>query len=191
MILQHIPHLETRTMLLPGYAASSSPSRSRTPDSPRGNRPEIDNSVDNDCVPLDLSVNSGRLSPGLRDSGTESDDSGGRLSPEGGDCKAYKKSLMKRYCKCLACFICEFNSSPLRGRPFRKNKTIGSLDVVRSKIERCEASDRETFWLRLRRVGHGVSNFRGAAASEARVRDLFRVADDRPSRDAPDSHPFE
>lgn len=54
--------------------------------------------TDYDCVPLDLSVN--RLSPlRERDSGTESDDSGGRCSPEGRDCKAYKKSLMKRYCE--------------------------------------------------------------------------------------------
>lgn len=57
---------------------------------------------DYDCVPLDLSVNAGRFSPGIRDSGTESDDSGGRCSPEGADCKAYKKSLMKRYCKYVA-----------------------------------------------------------------------------------------
>lgn len=59
----------------------------------------------NECMPLDLSVNAGRLSPGLRDSGTESDDSGGRCTPEGGDCKAYKKSLMKRYCKCGSLFL--------------------------------------------------------------------------------------
>ncbi|XP_031333759.1 ecdysone-induced protein 74EF-like [Photinus pyralis] len=90
MILQHIQYFDNRTMLLPGYS-----SRSPTPELPK--RSDKDNNADNDCVPLDLSVNSGRLSPGLRDSGTESDDSGGRCSPEGGDCKAYKKSLIKRY----------------------------------------------------------------------------------------------
>lgn len=62
-------------------------------------RPDSTEDID-DCVPLDLSVHggaSGRLSPGVRDSGTDSDDSGGRCSPE--NAKAYKKSLIKRYCK--------------------------------------------------------------------------------------------
>lgn len=98
MILQHIQTLEARgSMLLQGYgSAATSPARSRSVDTVKDEKEtaEFDN-----CVPLDLSVNSGRLSPGLRDSGTESDDSGGRSTPEGGDCKAYKKSLMKRYCK--------------------------------------------------------------------------------------------
>lgn len=75
----------------------SSPARSRSVDTVKEEKDSTNN--DYDCVPLDLSVNAGRLSPGLRDSGTESDDSGGRCTPEGGDCKAYKKSLMKRYCK--------------------------------------------------------------------------------------------
>lgn len=94
-------------MLLPGYTTvgPSSPTRSKTPESPKIKREERDNTTDNDCVPLDLSVNGGRLSPGLRDSGTESDDSGGRCTPEGGDCKAYKKSLMRRYCKFASNFL--------------------------------------------------------------------------------------
>lgn len=97
MILQHIQTLEVRSMLLQGYGSgATSPTRSRSVDTVKDEKEpaEFDN-----CVPLDLSVNAGRLSPGLRDSGTESDDSGGRCTPEGGDCKAYKKSLMKRYCK--------------------------------------------------------------------------------------------
>lgn len=59
---------------------------------------ERPDSPDLDCVPLDLSVHrsSSRLSH--LDSGTESDDSTGRCSPE--NAKAYKKSLIKRYCKC-------------------------------------------------------------------------------------------
>lgn len=92
-------------MLLPGYTniGPISPARSNSPVSPtiKIKIVEKNNAIDNDCLPLDLSVNAGRISPGLRDSGTESDDSGGRCSPEGGDCKAYKKSLMKRYCKFL------------------------------------------------------------------------------------------
>lgn len=100
-------------MVSPTYTSgSASPPRSRTPDDEHRSYKDSGSSTeecsaamdtDYDCVPLDLSVNGGRLSPGLRerDSGTESDDSGGRCTPEGGDCKAYKKSLMKRYCKCL------------------------------------------------------------------------------------------
>lgn len=62
---------------------------------------------EDECMPLDLSVH--RL--GSRDSGTDSDDSGGRCSPEGADCKAYKKSLIKRYCKSryLCLLHLEFN----------------------------------------------------------------------------------
>ncbi|KAJ9591346.1 hypothetical protein L9F63_002104, partial [Diploptera punctata] len=64
--------------------------------------------TDNSCVPLDLSLNSAargkctsspEMSP-LRDYCTDSDDSdgqSGRLSPGGKNCKAYKKSLMRRY----------------------------------------------------------------------------------------------
>lgn len=99
MILQHIQAtVEVRSMLLQGCSGGCppSPTRSKSTDTIKD---EKDSLVDYDCVPLDLSVNAGRLSPGLRDSGTESDDSGGRCSPEGPDCKAYKKSLMKRYCK--------------------------------------------------------------------------------------------
>lgn len=108
-------------MLLPGFPAAAAPMTAPGPTSPRSRSPPavaMAKSVvcktepvickaepaDSDCVPLDLSVNGGRLSPGLRDSrdsGTESDDSGGRCTPEGGDCTAYKKSLMKRYCKFL------------------------------------------------------------------------------------------
>ncbi|XP_017770235.1 PREDICTED: ecdysone-induced protein 74EF-like [Nicrophorus vespilloides] len=100
MILQHLQNtLEVRNMLLQSMIAPVS--RSRTPESIKEEKPDIkqETDSDSDCVPLDLSVNGGRLSPGLRDrdSGTESDDSGGRCSPEGLDCKAYKKSLMKRY----------------------------------------------------------------------------------------------
>lgn len=84
--------LQSITTTTPG---SASPARSRSVDTVK----EEKDSNDFECMPLDLSVNAGRLSPGLRDSGTESDDSGGRCTPEGGDCKAYKKSLMKRYCK--------------------------------------------------------------------------------------------
>lgn len=99
MILQHIQTLEVRSMLLQGYGSgATSPTRSRSVDTVKDEEKESSADYDN-CVPLDLSVNAGRLSPGLRDSGTESDDSGGRCTPEGGDCKAYKKSLMKRYCK--------------------------------------------------------------------------------------------
>lgn len=95
MILQHVQNLEDRNMLVQSASGASSPARSRSVDTVKDEK----DSNDYDCVPLDLSVNAGRLSPGLRDSGTESDDSGGRCTPEGGDCKAYKKSLMKRYCK--------------------------------------------------------------------------------------------
>lgn len=112
MILQHKWNIENRMMTSPQFSASvtSSPPRSRSPDMHikeediKSERDSEDCGMDteyNDCVPLDLSVN--RLSPGIRererDSGTESDDSGGRCTPEGVDCKAYKKSLMKRYCK--------------------------------------------------------------------------------------------
>ncbi|XP_044728684.1 ecdysone-induced protein 74EF isoform X2 [Chrysoperla carnea] len=74
---------------------------------------EEDHGVENedDELPLDLSVHRTSSSPPLiiryhssstrraGDSGTESDDSsGGRMSPlENGDCKAYKKRIMKRY----------------------------------------------------------------------------------------------
>lgn len=87
-------------MLLQGYTSLSSP-RTKSPGEFVVIKEEKADSTDNDyeCVPLDLSVNGGRYSPGIRDSGTESDDSGGRCTPEGADCKAYKKSLMKRYCK--------------------------------------------------------------------------------------------
>ncbi|KAF2893425.1 hypothetical protein ILUMI_12746 [Ignelater luminosus] len=133
MILQHIQHLETRTMLLPGYTTvgPSSPTRSKTPESPKIKREERDNTTDNDCVPLDLSVNGGRLSPGLRDSGTESDDSGGRCSPEGGDCKAYKKSLMRRYCETL-------QESILQGSPTRSSRTCWSLDTKDIRVDNGE-----------------------------------------------------
>lgn len=97
MILQQ-NHCKIERMLSPSFTFVNT--GIRTPDIKQ--EPDIVVKEEFDCVPLDLSVNSGRLSPGMRDSGTESDDSGGRCSPEGGDCKAYKKSLMKRYCK----FIC-------------------------------------------------------------------------------------
>lgn len=80
-------------MLLQNTTISSEPS------SPAMSSVDAKEEKDYDCVPLDLSVKVGRLSPGLRDSGTESDDSGDRCTPEGGDCKPYKKNLMKRYCK--------------------------------------------------------------------------------------------
>lgn len=49
--------------------------------------------------PLDLRINCGRISPGARDSGTESDDLEEKILQDGGpDCKPYKKSLIKR-CK--------------------------------------------------------------------------------------------
>lgn len=94
-------------MLLQGYTGGLSPSRTRSPELIliKEERPDsIDNNsttTDYECVPLDLSVHGGRYSPAIRDSGTESDDSGGRCSPENPDCKAYKKSLMKRYCKSI------------------------------------------------------------------------------------------
>lgn len=64
--------------------------------------------MDSSCVPLDLSVSSaarGKCSPSpalspCRDYCTDSDDSdgqSGRMSPGGKNCKAYKKSLMRRY----------------------------------------------------------------------------------------------
>lgn len=102
MILQHTSQIKVERMSSPGFAFVNCASRS--PVSVKEEpveEPEKD-SAENDCVqcvPLDLSLSSGRVSPGVRDSGTESDDSGGRCSPEGADCKAYKKSLMKRYCK--------------------------------------------------------------------------------------------
>lgn len=89
-------------MLLQGYTSLNSP-RTKSPGDLVHIKEEKADSTDNndyECVPLDLSVNGGRYSPGIRDSGTESDDSGGRCTPEGGDCKAYKKNLIKRYCKC-------------------------------------------------------------------------------------------
>lgn len=89
---------------------SSPRSRSRSPEiksEPGEIKTEQRDDVD-DCMPLDLSVHGGRLSPGTRDSGTESDDSGGRCSPEGADCKAYKKSLMKRYCKSFVKFLLSY-----------------------------------------------------------------------------------
>lgn len=50
--------------------------------------------------PLDLRIKCGRISPGARDSGTESDDLEEKILQDGGpDCKPYKKSLIKR-CKC-------------------------------------------------------------------------------------------
>lgn len=53
---------------------------------------------------LILSQSQGFLAT-TRDSGTDSDDSAGRFSPgdEAGQGKAYKKSLIKRYSKCLCC----------------------------------------------------------------------------------------
>lgn len=65
------------------------------------------------------------------DSGTESDDSGGRLSPsddpqKGG--KAYKKSLMKRYCKCTNTFhfecLLSYHSCIL------SRNTISAVDTI-------------------------------------------------------------
>jgi hypothetical protein len=64
--------------------------------------------MDSSCVPLDLSVTSAsriKCSPSpaqspCRDYCTDSDDSdgqSGRMSPGGKNCKAYKKSLMRRY----------------------------------------------------------------------------------------------
>lgn len=63
--------------------------------------------TDSSCVPLDLSLSSAArgkcASPALspcRDYCTDSDDSdgqSGRMSPGGKNCKAYKKSLMRRY----------------------------------------------------------------------------------------------
>lgn len=113
-----ILHRSPSKMLLHGYGgflkSSSSPDRSRSPEDIfikeerdiyiKEERSEsTDDNDDADCVPLDLSVNGGgRLSPSLRDSGTESDDSGGRCSPGDGECKPYKKpkkSFEKRYCK--------------------------------------------------------------------------------------------
>jgi len=65
--------------------------------------------TDSSCVPLDLSLSSAArvkcASPALspcRDYCTDSDDSdgqSGRMSPGGKNCKAYKKSLMRRYCE--------------------------------------------------------------------------------------------
>lgn len=64
--------------------------------------------TDSSCVPLDLSVSSAArgkcssppaLSP-CRDYCTDSEDSdgqSGRMSPGSKNCKAYKKSLMRRY----------------------------------------------------------------------------------------------
>lgn len=97
MILQQ-NQCKLERMPSPGLTVISSPrSRSRSL-SPEIKVEDLKEELD-ECVPLDLSVHGGRLSPATRDSGTESDDSGGRCSPEGADCKAYKKSLMKRYCK--------------------------------------------------------------------------------------------
>lgn len=85
-------------------------------DHQRDERDEVEEEDDDD-MPLDLSVAKRAISPVLSarslvirrhrsehvggDSGTDSsDESSGRMSPgENGDCKAYKKSLMKRYCK--------------------------------------------------------------------------------------------
>lgn len=51
--------------------------------------------------PLDLTVNGGRSTPSLRDSGTESDDTEDKLQiPDGADHKPYKKNLIKR-CKLI------------------------------------------------------------------------------------------
>lgn len=119
MILQHIQSLDIRSMLLPpgnnSKSRGSSPSKDTTV-TIKIKMEDDSNDDENDCVPLDLSVHGGRLSPGLRDSGTESDDSGGRCSPEGRDCKAYKKSLMKRYCKStvhlLRAYLCYLLCSP-------------------------------------------------------------------------------
>jgi hypothetical protein len=76
------------------------------PDSPvlksPGSSPRIKDECDDFmCIedsPLDLRINCGRLSPGARDSGTESDDTEEKIIQEGADCKPYKKSLIKR-CK--------------------------------------------------------------------------------------------
>ena len=71
---------------------------------------QVDTMETDTCVPLDLSLNSAtrgkyasspEMSP-LRDYCTDSDDSdgqSGRMSPGGKNCKAYKKSLMRRYRK--------------------------------------------------------------------------------------------
>ncbi|KAH0814175.1 hypothetical protein GEV33_008617 [Tenebrio molitor] len=75
------------------------------PDSPvlksPGSSPRIKDECDDFmCIedsPLDLRINCGRLSPGARDSGTESDDTEEKIIQEGADCKPYKKSLIKRW----------------------------------------------------------------------------------------------
>jgi hypothetical protein len=77
------------------------------PDSPvlksPGSSPRIKDECDDFmCIedsPLDLRINCGRLSPGARDSGTESDDTEEKIIQEGADCKPYKKSLIKRFDK--------------------------------------------------------------------------------------------
>lgn len=100
MILQH--QIKAERILSPNNFMVISSSRSPSiKDEPVEMKEEYEPSD----LPLDLSVHSGRLSPGMRDSGTESDDSGGRCTPEGGDCKAYKKNLMKRYCKLPNSFV--------------------------------------------------------------------------------------
>lgn len=71
------------------------------PDSPASSpriKDECDDFVCIDDSPLDLRINCGRISPGARDSGTESDDTEEKIIQEGADCKPYKKSLIKR-CK--------------------------------------------------------------------------------------------
>ncbi|KAJ3665609.1 hypothetical protein Zmor_001099 [Zophobas morio] len=77
------------------------------PDSPvlksPGSSPRIKEECDDfvciDESPLDLRINCGRISPGARDSGTESDDTEDKIMQEGPDCKPYKKSLIKRFDK--------------------------------------------------------------------------------------------
>lgn len=61
-------------------------------------------------LPLDLRVNvssrySASPSPAYRDSGTESDDSCGRSSPDVSDRKPYKKRIINRYSKSFP-FLC-------------------------------------------------------------------------------------
>lgn len=55
--------------------------------------------IDEDDAPLDLSLPVGRRCRNRTYSGTESDDSGGPGEEKTGGKAAYKKNLMKRYCK--------------------------------------------------------------------------------------------
>lgn len=56
-----------------------------------------------DDAPLDLSMGS-KKQRGRTDSGTDSDDSASLGEERGNEGRAYKKSLMKRYCKSNSCF---------------------------------------------------------------------------------------